>query len=125
MIREAAQTFAGMTLLQMTHENTAAAVLFGIDKVEKDAQNQTVLYYNMGGMDTEVTIARYSNIAFDEDEKKTTPYFEILAEAAVPDLGSKDLDSVMVHILAEKFNALPERAGKPDVRENVRALTRL
>lgn len=84
-----------------------------------------MLYYNMGGMDTEVTIARYSNLAFTEDETKTTPYFEILAEASVPDMGSKDLDMVLVDLLAEKFNALPERAGKADVRENVRALKRL
>lgn len=37
MIREAVQSFAGMTLLQIVHENTAAAVLYGIDKVAKDA----------------------------------------------------------------------------------------
>lgn len=109
----------------MVHENTAAAVLFGIDKVDKDAQNQTVLFYNMGGMDTEVTIARYSNIAFTEGDDKTTPYFEILAEAAVSDMGSKDLDNVLINLLAEKFNALPERAGQPDCRENVRAVKRL
>ena len=125
MVREAVQSFAGMTLLQIVHENTAAAVLYGIDKAGKDSQGLTVLFYNMGGMDTEVTIARYSNIAFGDDETKTTPYFEILAEASVPDMGSKDLDIVLLNLLAEKFNALPERAGKPDVRENVRALKRL
>lgn len=30
-----------------------------------------------------------------------------------------------MNILADKFNALPERAGKPDVRENYRAVRRL
>jgi len=31
----------------------------------------------------------------------------------------------MVNLLAEKFNALPERAGKEDVLTNVRATKRL
>lgn len=31
----------------------------------------------------------------------------------------------MVNLLAEKFNALPERAGKDDVLSNVRASKRL
>jgi len=35
------------------------------------------------------------------------------------------LDIVMVNLLADKFNALPERAGKDDVRTNVRATKRL
>ena len=50
---------------------------------------------------------------------------EILAEAFDKEMGSKNIDNVLVHLLAEKFNALKEREGKPDVRENVRALKRL
>ena len=97
--------------------------MFGIDqKIEQD-EKKTVLFYNMGGMDTEVTIAEYS--MFNVSEKKSSPYIEILAEASVPNLGSKDLDIAIVNILADKFNALKERNGKPDVRENVRAMKRL
>ena len=77
----------------------------------------------MGGMDTEVTIAQFSMV--NVTEKKWSPHIEILAEANVRDLGSMDLDNIIVNLLAEKFNALPERAGKPDVRENVRAVKRL
>lgn len=40
-------------------------------------------------------------------------------------MGSKDIDIIIVNLLAEKFNALKEREGKPDVRENVRAVKRL
>lgn len=82
-----------------------------------------MLFYNMGGMDTEVTIAQFSMV--NVTEKKWSPHIEILAEANVRDLGSMDLDNIIVNLLAEKFNALPERAGKPDVRENVRAVKRL
>lgn len=79
----------------------------------------------MGGMDTEVTIARYSHLKFTEEQKKETPYMEILAESYVKDMGSVDMDLVMVNILADKFNSLKDREGKDDVRNNVRALKRL
>ena len=62
---------------------------------------------------------------FNVSEKKSSPYIEVLSEAYVRDLGSKDLDIVIVNMLADKFNALKERQGKPDVRENVRAMKRL
>ena len=77
----------------------------------------------MGAMDTEVTIARYS--LFNQTEKKTSPYIEILAETFVKELGSSDFDNVLVNLIADKFNALPERVGKEDVRTNVRAVKRL
>jgi hypoxia up-regulated 1 len=125
MIRDAAEQLSGLSVLQLVHENTAAAVLFGIDKVDKEAQNHTVLFYNMGGMDTEVTIARYSHLNVSEKAKKKTPYIEILAEANERDLGSKDLDLVLYNILADKFNAMKEREGKDDVRLNQRAAKRL
>ena len=79
----------------------------------------------MGGMDTEVTIARYSHLNVSEKAKKLTPYIEILAESSERDLGSKDIELVLFNILADKFNALKEREGKPDVRTNVKASKRL
>lgn len=125
MIRDAAESLAGLSVLQLVHENTAAAVLFGIDKVDKEAQDHLVLFYNMGGMDTEVTIAKYHHLNISEKAKKKTPYIEIIAEANERDLGSRDLDLVLFNILADKFNALKEREGKPDVRTNQRAAKRL
>jgi len=77
----------------------------------------------MGGMDTEVSIVTYKII--NETAKKTSPYIEILAESWDKELGSTNLDLILMNLLAEKFNALPERAGKPDVRTNQRAVRRL
>ena len=53
-----AATLAGLNVVQLVHENTAAATMFGIDRT--DEVPLTVLIYNMGGKDTEVTVARYS-----------------------------------------------------------------
>lgn len=43
--------------------------MFGIDRKLEADKNLTVLFYNMGGMDTEVTIARYRLLNITE--KKT------------------------------------------------------
>lgn len=107
----------------MVHENTAAATMFGIDKKIENDETFKVLFYNMGAMDTEVSIVSYSML--NVSESKYSPYIEVLAESSDRELGSKDLDLAMVNLLAEKFNALPERAGKDDVRTNVRATKRL
>jgi hypoxia up-regulated 1 len=84
----------------------------------------TVLFYNMGGIDTEVSIVRYSAVA-DPVSNKTFEHIDILAEAYVKDLGGFDFDLVLVNILADRFNNLKERKGKPDIRENDRAMKRL
>ena len=97
--------------------------MFGIDKKIEDDKSLTVLFYNMGGMDTEVALVRYSMYAVSE--KKSSPYIEILAEAHRADLGCKELDIALVNLLADRFNALKEREGKADVRTNVRAMKRL
>lgn len=123
MLKDTAEGLAGLNVLQLTHENLAAATMYGIDQKVENDEKRNVLIYNMGGMDTEVTIVQFSMV--NVTEKKWSPHIEILAEANIRDLGSKDLDIVIVNLLAEKFNALKERAGKPDVRENVRAVKRL
>ena len=117
-----AATLAGLNVVQLVHENTAAATMFGVDRT--DEVPLTVLIYNMGGKDTEVTVARYST-AQDEKTKKTHEYIDIMGEGYDANLGGWDFDQVIVEILADKFNSMPERAGKPDVRSNVRALKRL
>jgi len=82
-----------------------------------------VMFFNMGAMDTEVTIAKYQ--VYNVTEKKQSPYIEILSESFDKELGSSDLQLSIVNILADKFDALKEREGKPSVRENVRAMIRL
>jgi hypothetical protein len=42
-----------------------------------------------------------------------------LSESFDKELGSKDLDIIMVKYLADKFNSLPERKGKENVLSNI------
>lgn len=78
MIIDAAE-IAGLSILQLVHENTAAAVMFGIDRLDTE-KPVNVLFYNMGGMDTEVSIVRYSAIT-EQPSNKTYEHVEILAES--------------------------------------------
>lgn len=97
--------------------------MFGIDQKLEANKTLTVLFYNMGGMDAEATVVRYSLV--DIPNKKTAPYIEILAEASRKDIGATDVDLALTRLLAEKFDALPEREGQPSVLTNVRATKRL
>jgi molecular chaperone DnaK (HSP70) len=60
MIIDSAE-IAGLSVLQLVHENTAAATMFGIDRLDTE-KPLVVLFYNMGGMDTEVSLVKYSAI---------------------------------------------------------------
>jgi len=96
--------------------------MFGIDQKLEVNKTLTVMFYNMGGMDTEVAIVRYTLMDLG---KKTAPYIQVLSEAAARDVGVSDVDLALVRLLAEKFDALPEREGKDSVLTNVRATKRL
>ena len=103
MIKDAAD-LSNLKVLQLVHENTAAAVMYGIDNRVEQGSSRTVLFYNMGSMDTEVTVANYSN--FNITEKKSSPYIEILSESHNKNLGTADLEHSLVTILARHFNEL-------------------
>ncbi len=118
-----AADIAGLSVLQLVHENTAAATMFGIDRMDQ-SKSMLALFYNMGGMDTEVSLVRYSAIT-DPATNKSHEHIEVIAEAWDKELGGQDLDLVLVKMLAERFNNLKERQGKPDIRENPRAVKRL
>lgn len=106
MMLDAAE-IAGLSVLQLVHENTAAATMFGIDRWDKD-KPVTVLFYNMGGTDTEVSLVRYSTVT-EMPANKTYEHVEVLAEAWDKELGGAELDRVLLDMLAERFNALKER----------------
>ncbi len=59
--------------------------MFGIDRLDKD-KPIVVLFYNMGGMDTEVSIVRYSAIT-EIATNKSIEHVEVLAESYDRELG--------------------------------------
>ena len=121
MLIDAAE-LAGLNVIQLVHENSAAAVMYGIDRLDTE-KDLNVLIYNMGGLDTEVSVVRYS--AVTDSKNKTYEHVEIIGEGVDGSLGGKAFDDVLVQILAKKFNSLKERQGKADIRENGRVMKRL
>ena len=86
--RQAAQ-MAGLEVVRIINEPTAAALAYGRDKVEG---RQTILVYDFGGGTFDVTIMRV-------EENR----FTILGTDGNAKLGGKDIDQRLVDHLAEEF----------------------
>ena len=73
-----AADIAGLHVISLVNENVAAATMFAIDRLDEE-KALNVLFYNMGGIDTEVAIVWFS--AVTDDKGKVFEHVEILAEA--------------------------------------------
>ncbi|MDQ6623925.1 MAG: Hsp70 family protein [Verrucomicrobiota bacterium] len=80
---------AGLKVLQIINEPTAAAVAYGMDKLDED---QTVFVFDLGGGTFDVTIMRI------EGHRMT-----MLATNGDHRLGGKDWDDVIVNMVADEF----------------------
>jgi L1 cell adhesion molecule like protein len=99
---------AGLQVLRIINEPTAAAIAYGMDK--KDAKDQTILIFDLGGGTFDVTLLTIDG-----------GIFEVKATAGDTHLGGEDFDNRMVNYFAMEFKT---RTGK-DITQNQRALRRL
>src|SRR5690348_5147869 len=81
---------AGLNVLQIINEPTAAALAYGLDKLD---EKQTVFVFDLGGGTFDVTIMRI-------DDRK----LDIIATNGDHRLGGKDWDDVIVNYIAEEFD---------------------
>ncbi len=81
---------AGLNVLQVINEPTAAALAYGLDKLDED---QTVFVFDLGGGTFDVTIMRIQ-------EHK----IQMIATNGDHRLGGKDWDDVIVNYVAEEFD---------------------
>ena len=80
---------AGLDVLRIINEPTAAALAYGIDKTDKE---QTVLVFDLGGGTFDVSILDLADGTF-----------EVLATAGDNHLGGDDFDAVIVNWMVEQF----------------------
>lgn len=103
-----AGTIAGLNVLRIINEPTAAAIAYGLDKLGEKEQN--ILIFDCGGGTTDITILTFSD-----------GVFEVRATAGDAYLGGEDLDHVMVNHFSEQFK---KKTGI-DITKNNKALRRL
>ncbi|CAI6351243.1 unnamed protein product [Macrosiphum euphorbiae] len=104
-----AGAIAGLNVMRIINEPTAAALAYGLDKNLKGERN--VLIFDLGGGTFDVSI-----LQIDEGS-----IFEVKSTAGDTHLGGEDFDNRLVSHLADEF----KRKTKKDVRANPRALRRL
>ncbi len=84
---------AGLEVVRVINEPTAAAFAYGLDKSGKD---QKILVFDLGGGTLDVTI-----MDFGEHEGQAT--FEVLATSGDTQLGGKDMDQALIDFVAGEF----------------------
>lgn len=104
-----AGAIAGLNVLRIINEPTAAALAYGLDKNLKGERN--VLIFDLGGGTFDVSI-----LTIDEGS-----LFEVKATAGDTHLGGEDFDSRLVNFLANEF----KRKHKKDLCSNSKSLRRL
>jgi molecular chaperone DnaK len=83
---------AGLNVLQVINEPTAAALAYGLDKLDS---NQTVFVFDLGGGTFDVTIMKIES-----------NHIKMLASNGDHMLGGKDWDDVIVNWVAEEFDTV-------------------
>jgi heat shock protein 1/8 len=104
-----AGSIAGINVLRIINEPTAAALAYGLDKNLKGEKK--VLIFDLGGGTFDVSI-----LAIDEGS-----LFEVKSTAGDTHLGGEDFDNRLVNHFSEEF----KRKFKKDLKGNARALRRL
>ena len=104
-----AGAIAGLEVLRIINEPTAAAIAYGLDKTG-DKQERNILVFDCGGGTHDVSILTLDG-----------GIFEVKATGGDTHLGGSDIDNLIVDWLCEDI----KKRMKKDVRENARALKRL
>lgn len=103
-----AGVIAGLNVLRIINEPTAAAIAYGIDKKFKTERN--VLIFDLGGGTFDVSI-----LSLEEG------LFEVRATNGHTHLGGEDFDNRLVEYCAGEFR----RKNNIDIKENAKALRRV
>ncbi|KAJ9518429.1 hypothetical protein QJQ45_018460 [Haematococcus lacustris] len=105
-----AGAIAGLEVLRIINEPTAAAIAYGLDKKDTTVGERNVLIFDLGGGTFDVSL-----LTIEEG------IFEVKATAGDTHLGGEDFDERLVNHFASEF----QRKHKKDLRTSARALRRL
>merc|ERR1711920_64323 len=97
---------AGIEVLRIINEPTAASLAYGLDK----KQNETILVFDLGGGTIDVSVLEVGD-----------GIFEVLSTAGDTNLGGDDFDKVLVNWLVADF----KQRESIDLTGDIQALQRL
>jgi len=98
---------AGLNVLRIINEPTAAAIAYGLDKKDEE---KIVLIFDLGGGTFDVSL-----LSIDDG------IFEVKSTAGDTHLGGEDFDNILMKYFIDEF----KRKHKEDISENKRAMRRL
>ena len=102
-----AGTIAGLNVLRVVNEPTAAAIAYGLDKTGDERQ---VIVYDLGGGTFDVSLLSIDN-----------GFFEVLATAGDTHLGGEDFD----HRVMDYFVKLYNKKNDVDISKNPKTMGKL
>ena len=102
--------FAGLKVMRIINEPTAAAIAYGLEKKAGWYSKRNVMIFDLGGGTLDVSLLTISS-----------GVFEVKATAGDTHLGGEDFDNRMVNYCVEEF----KKKHNLDVSANSRALRRL
>jgi L1 cell adhesion molecule like protein len=105
-----AGAIAGLEVLRIINEPTAAAIAYGLDKEIEGGGERNVLIFDLGGGTFDVSL-----LSIEEG------IFEVKATAGDTHLGGEDFDDRLVDHFVNEF----QRKHKKDMRTSARALRRM
>ncbi|KAL7420720.1 ATPase with role in protein import into the ER [Cryptotrichosporon argae] len=103
-----AGTIAGLTVLRIVNEPTAAAIAYGLDRTGKSESQ--IIVYDLGGGTFDVSLLSIED-----------GVFEVLATAGDTHLGGEDFDNRVIDYLVKQY----KRKTDTDVSKNNRAMGKL
>ena len=103
-----AGTIAGLDVVRLVNEPTAASLAYGLDKADEEDMN--IMVYDLGGGTLDVTIMEFGG-----------GVFEVRSTSGDTQLGGTDMDNVLLKYLADEFKA---KEGV-DLMDNDQAVQRL
>lgn len=101
---------AGLQVLRIINEPTAAAIAYGLDR--KTEKEQNVLVFDCGGGTHDISILNISD-----------GIFEVKATCGDTHLGGEDIDQTLVQYCIQEF--LKKHKGKDEIVNDIRAKRRL
>merc|ERR1719164_161550 len=105
-----AGAIAGLDVLRIINEPTAAAIAYGLDKKDQSTGEKNVMIFDLGGGTFDVSL-----LTIEEG------IFEVKSTAGDTHLGGEDFDNRLVNHFMNEF----KRKYKKDITSNPRALRRL